>query len=98
MTYKILNNSLYSCDTWGNIKMKISENVVFGTYDDTTSSFLVTKGDGKVEIRDKNGNIKRLVASDGVEARFGSPNEIVVRKRDGRTCVVDWWGNVKRCI
>lgn len=98
MVFKILNKNLYSCDIWGNVIRKISENVLFGTWDDSTSNFLVTKEDGKVELKDLNGNIIRVLAYDAIEARFQSSNDIIVRKKDGRTLIVDKWGNVKRYI
>jgi len=96
MNFKILNKTLYSCDKWGNIRMKISENVVFGTWDDKTSMFLVTKDDGKLEIRDVYGNILRILAKDAIEGRFQSSDEVVVRRKDGKTHVIDRWGNIRR--
>ncbi len=97
MEYKILNQSLYICDRMGNLGRRISENVVYGTFDDKTSTFLVTKMDGKVELRDTNGNLRRVVSSDTIEARY-SGIEIIIRKKDGRTCIIDQMGNVKRYI
>ena len=57
MEYKIVNRTLYTCDKWGNLGRRISENVTFGTFDEKTSTFLITKIDGKVETRDINGNV-----------------------------------------
>jgi S-adenosylmethionine hydrolase len=98
MNYKILNRNLYTTDVYGNILRRISENVTFGTYDDKTSTFLVTKIDGKVELKDIYGNIIRTISSDVIEARFQSSDDIIVRKKDGRNCILDKYGNVKRYI
>jgi hypothetical protein len=95
MEYKIINRNLYICDKWGNLGRRISENVAFGTFDDKTSTFLVTKTDGKVELRDINGTIKRIISNDGIEARFQDVN-IILRKKDGKTCIVDRSGNIQR--
>jgi hypothetical protein len=97
MHYKILNKILYRTDQWGNTQRIITENVSFGTYDDKTSTFLVTKLDGKVELRDSNGNILRIISNVGIEARFES-NDIILRMKDGRTCLVDRAGNMKRFL
>ena len=97
MEYKILNRTLFLCDKWGNTTRRISENVSFGTFDDKTSTFLVTKTDGKVEIKDINGNLKRTISSDGIEARFYG-DDLIIRKKDGRTCIVDKVGNIRRYI
>jgi len=97
MEFKILNKSLFICDRYGNVGRKISENVLFGTFDEKTSMFLVTKFDGKVELRDMNGNISRTISNDGFEARFHG-NEIILRKKDGKTCIVDRYGNIQRYI
>lgn len=97
MDYKIVNQSLYLCDRIGNIGRRIAESVSFGTFDDKTSTFLITKMDGKVELRDTNGNLKRTLINDSIEARF-SGDEIIVRKKDGRTCLIDKVGNIKRYI
>jgi hypothetical protein len=96
MYYKILNKLLYRTDQWGNINRVITDNVSFATYDDKTSNFLVTKLDGKVELRDANGNILRLISTVGVEARFESNNDIILRMNDGKTCIIDRSGNIKR--
>jgi hypothetical protein len=97
MNYKILNKELYLCDKWGNVGRRISENVAFGTFDDKTSVFLITKIDGKLELRDINGNIIRVISSDVLEARFQS-DEIILRKKDGKNLVIDRFGNIKRAI
>jgi hypothetical protein len=97
MNYKIVNKTLYLCDNYGNLGRRISENVSFGTFDDKTSTFLITKTDGKVELKDVNGNILRTISSDGYEARFQS-NDIVLRKKDGKTCIIDRYGNIRRYI
>ena len=47
MYYKIVNSTLYVCDHYGNIGRRIAENVGFGTFDDDTSTFLVTRLNGK---------------------------------------------------
>ena len=98
MYYKILNKILYKTDQWGNTTRIITDNVSFGTYDDKTSTFLITKLDGKVELRDSNGNILRLISNVGVEARFESNNDIILRMKDGRTCIVDRNGNMRRFL
>ena len=95
MYYKILNKILYRTDEWGNTNRIITENVTFGTFDDKTQTFLVTKFDGKVELRDSNGNMLRLISTVGIEARFES-NDIILRMKDGRTCIVDRNGNLRR--
>lgn len=97
MYYKILNKILYRTDQWGNTNRIITENVSFGTYDEKTSTFLVTKLDGKVELRDSNGNILRIISTVGMEARFES-NDIILRMKDGRTCIVDRNGNIRRFL
>jgi hypothetical protein len=98
MNYKIVNNSLYTCDLYGNLHRKISENVSLGTFDEKTSYFLVTKIDGKLELRDINGNIIRTIFSDVIEARFQSSDDIIVRKKDGSNIIIDRSGNIKRNI
>lgn len=95
MYYKIVNKILYKCDQWGNPNLHITDNVSFATYDDKTSTFLVTKYDGKVELRTSSGNIFRIISSLGVEARFESA-EIILRMKDGRTGVFDRDGNLRR--
>jgi hypothetical protein len=97
MNYKILNKTLFICDKWGNIGRRISENVAFGTFDDKTSVFLVTKSNGDVEIKDVNGNLTRIISRDSMEARFQG-DDIIIRKNDGRTCIVDRVGNIRRYI
>jgi hypothetical protein len=97
MEYKIINKTLYICDKWGNLGRRISENVVFGTFDDNTSTFLVTKTDGKVELKDINGTVRRVISNDGFEARFQG-DDIILRKKDGRTCIVDRSGNIQRYV
>jgi hypothetical protein len=97
MNYKIVNKSLYLCDIYGNPGRRISENVLFGTFDDKTSIFLITKTDGKLELKDVNGNILRTISSDVYEARFQS-DDIIIRKKDGKTCISDRYGNIKRYI
>lgn len=97
MDYKILNKTLFICDEWGNLGKRISENVAFGTFDDKTSLFLVTKSNGDVEIKDVNGNLTRTISSDSMEARFQG-DDIIIRKNDGRTCIVDRVGNIRRYI
>jgi hypothetical protein len=97
MEYKIINRTLYICDKWGNLGRRISENVAFGTFDEKTSTFLVTKTDGKVELRDLNSTVKRIISNDGLEARFHD-NDIILRKKNGKTCIVDRSGNVQRYL
>jgi hypothetical protein len=97
MEYKIINRTLYICDKWGNLGRRISENVVFGTFDEATSTFLVTKTDGKVELKDINGTVRRVISNDGFEARFHDSG-IILRKKDGRTCIVDRYGNIQRYL
>ncbi len=97
MNYKIVNKVLYVCDRYGNPGRRISENVSFSTFDDKTSMFLITKIDGKVELRDINGNITRVISSDVQEARF-QQDEIILRKKDGKNCITDKFGNIKRYI
>lgn len=97
MNYKIFNQSLYLCDAIGNIGRRISDNVNFATYDETTKVFLITKSDGKLETKDINGNNIRVLHDGVLEARF-SGNDIIVRKRDGRNLIIDRVGNIKRYI
>jgi len=97
MIYKIVNQSLFLCDGIGNPGRRISENVNFATYDDTTKVFLITKSDGKLETKDINGNSIRVIHDGVLEARF-SGNDIIVRKRDGRNLIIDRVGNIKRYI
>lgn len=97
MDFKIVNSNLFICDRWGNTSRRISENCAFGTYDEVTKTFLVTKNDGKLELKDINGNLQRVVSLGVLEARF-SGKEIIVRKKDGKTCVIDRVGNILRFI
>lgn len=97
MNYKIVNKTLFICDKWGNPGRRISENVSFGTFDETTMFFLITKSDGKLELKDINGNLQRVILTDVHEARFQS-QDIIARKKDGRTCLVDRYGNIKRYL
>jgi S-adenosylmethionine hydrolase len=96
MIYKIVNKNLYTSDIYGNIIRRISENVSFGTFDEKTSTFLITKIDGKVELKDTYGNIIRVISSDVIEARFQSADDIIVRKKDGKNFIIDKYGNIKR--
>ena len=97
MYYKIVNKILYKCDQWGNPNLHIADNVSFATYDDKTSTFLVTKCDGKVELRNDSGNLFRIISNVGVEGRFES-TDIILRMKDGKTGVFDRNGNLKRYL
>lgn len=98
MYYKIVNKTLFRCDQFGNPVRAISENVSFGTFDEKTQTFLVTKLNGVVELKDYNGTIIRTILSNnGVEARF-DPTGIVIRTTDGRTRLVDRNGTIKRFL
>lgn len=81
----------------GNLGRRISESVSFGTFDDDSNIFLITRTDGKVELRDTNGNHKRTLINNSIEARFCG-KDIIVRKNDGKTCLIDKVGNIKRYI
>lgn len=95
MNYKIKNQTLYICDTYGNTGRRIAENVSFGTYDESQNIFLVTLLNGKVETRDSNGNQIRTITENAIEARF-SGTDLIIRKIDGRTEVRDKHGNLIR--
>lgn len=97
MNYKIVNSSLFICDKWGNPGRKISSNVAFGTFDEKSNVFLVTKVDGKLEIKDTDGNLIRNISKDVYEARFLG-EDIVIRKQNGKNCIIDRFGNFKRYI
>ena len=95
MMFKILNQSLYICDIMGNLGRKISENVAFGTYDESQKIFLITGIDGKLETKDITGNPIRVLSQGVLEARF-SGTDILVRKKDGKNVLIDKAGNIKR--
>ncbi len=95
MNYKIVNQTLFICDTYGNTSRRISENCAFGTFDESSKTFLVTKTDGKLELKDINGNLHRVITTDVVEARFNG-SSIMVRKKDGKSYLFDKYGNSKR--
>lgn len=95
MNYKIINQSLYLSDNYGNIGRLISNTVNFATFDETNKVFLITNVDGKLETKDINGNNIRVIAHEVLEARF-SGTDILIRKRDGKNVLVDKIGNVKR--
>ena len=95
MIFKILNQSLYICDTMGNLGRRISENVAFGTYDESQKIFLITSIDGKLETKDIAGNPIRVLSQGVLEARF-SGTDILVRKKDGKNVLIDKAGNIKR--
>ncbi|RAR73735.1 hypothetical protein [Flavobacterium aciduliphilum] len=97
MNYKISNQTLFICDTYGNTGRRIADNVSFGTYDDAQKIFLVTSINGKVETRDINGNQIRTITENAIEARF-SGTDLIIRKTDGRTEVRDRMGNLKRYL
>ncbi len=98
MYYKIVNSVLYNCDKFGNILRKICDNVSFATFSDESSIFLITSKNGKVETRDKSGNLIRTISkSENIEARFVG-SDILVRKSDGRNCILDKFGNIRRYI
>ena len=98
MNYKIVNGILYKCDQFGNILRKICDNVHFATLNDTSSIFLITSKNGNVETRDQNGNLIRVISkSENIEARFVG-SDILVRKSDGRNCILDKFGNIRRYI
>lgn len=93
--FKILNQSLYICDNMGNLGRRISENVAFGTYDESQKIFLITGIDGKLETKDIAGNNIRVLSQGVLEARF-SGTDILVRKKDGKNVLIDKVGNIKR--
>ena len=95
MMFKILNQSLYICDNMGNLGRRISENVAFGTYDESQKIFLITGIDGKLETKDIAGNNIRVLSQGVLEARF-SGTDILVRKKDGKNVLIDKVGNIKR--
>lgn len=95
MMFKIVNQSLYLCDSIGNLGRRISENVAFGTYDETQKIFLITKVNGSLETKDIMGNNIRVLSQGVLEARF-SGTDILVRKRDGKNVLIDKMGNIKR--
>lgn len=95
MMFKILNQSLYLCDSIGNLGRRISENVAFGTYDESQKIFLITKVNGSLETKDIMGNNIRVLSQGVLEARF-SGTDILVRKRDGKNVLIDKMGNIKR--
>lgn len=97
MNYKIVNQSLFLMDNIGNIGRRISDNVSFATYDDSSKVFLVTRVDGKLETKDIMGNPIRVLQEGVLEARF-SGDDIIVRKRDGKNVIIDRVGNIKRYI
>ena len=97
MYFKIVNKTLYKCDKVGNPNQFVASDVSFGTYDEKTNSFLVTKFDGKLELRDYNGNMLRLISTSAIEARFDN-SDIIVRTKDGKTCVMDRNGNLRRYL
>jgi len=79
----------------GNLGRRISENVAFGTYDDSQNIFLITNIDGKLETKDIGGNNIRVLSQGVLEARF-SGTDILVRKKDGKNVLIDKAGNIKR--
>jgi hypothetical protein len=93
--FKIVNQSLYLCDSIGNLGRRISENVAFGTYDEAQKIFLITKVNGSLETKDIMGNNIRVLSQGVLEARF-SGTDILVRKRDGKNVLIDKMGNIKR--
>jgi hypothetical protein len=95
MMFKIVNQSLYLCDSIGNLGRRISENVAFGTYDESQKIFLITKVNGSLETKDIMGNNIRVLSQGVLEARF-SGTDILVRKRDGKNVLIDKMGNIKR--
>jgi|LakMenE01Jun11ns_1017448.scaffolds.fasta_scaffold8059206_1 hypothetical protein len=97
MYYKIVNKILYKTDQWGNPNLQIADNVQFATYDDKTLTFLVTKFDGKVELRNSQGNLFRIISNVGLEGRFES-KDIILRMKDGKTGVFDRDGNLRRYL
>lgn len=97
MNYKIVNQSLFTCDTYGNTGRRIADNVSFGTYDESRKIFLVTSLNGKVDTRDSGGNHIRTITDNAIEARF-SGADLIIRKNDGKTEVRDLVGNLKRYI
>jgi hypothetical protein len=79
----------------GNLGRRISENVAFGTYDESQKIFLITSIDGKLETKDIGGNPIRVLLQGVLEARFAG-TDILVRKKDGRNVLIDKAGNIKR--
>jgi hypothetical protein len=79
----------------GNLGRRISENVAFGTYDESQKIFLITSIDGKLETKDIGGNPIRVLSQGVLEARF-SGTDILVRKKDGKNVLIDKVGNIKR--
>ena len=95
MFTKIENSVLYTCDKHGNKLKHIAKDVAFATFSDTQKIFLVTSLNGNVDIRDENGNLRRQVGKNAIEARFDS-TDILVRTKDGKNERRDQYGNLTR--
>jgi hypothetical protein len=95
--FKIINNTLYFCDNWGNLHRKIADNVSLASYDDKSKTFLVTKKDGKLELINDNSTVLRTLHLSVTEGRYQG-DQIVARLKDGRNCIIDKNGNIQRWL
>jgi hypothetical protein len=94
----IKNDSLYTSDRHGNTGTRICESVSNAYWSDGQDIFLITKLNGKVEIRDRHGNLTRCICENAKDARFSDGTNIQVRMNDGQNRVLDKFGNLVRVL
>lgn len=69
MGFTIKKDVLYTCDKWGNTGHRVAENVSNAHYSESKELFLVVKLNGSVELRDKNGNPRGMIAENAKDAK-----------------------------
>ena len=92
MEFTVKKDVLYTCDKWGNTGHRVAENVSNAHYSESKELFLVVKLNGSVELRDKNGNPRGMIAENAKDAKFDG-DKFIIRMNDGSTRSVDKWGN-----
>lgn len=98
MNFKIDGVTLYTCDRYGNKGRKISDKVVFASYNESRKMFVVVGLDGVVQTRDGYGNPIREVCENAVEARFIDNKNLIVRTKNGGTEQRDEYGFLIRTL
>lgn len=92
----IKNDTLFTCDKYGNTGIQIAREVSNAYWSDDQSLFLITKINGEVLTTDRYGNTIRTICKEAKDARFDSGTNISVRMFDGKNRVLDKYGNLVR--
>ena len=94
----IKNDTLFTCDKFGSIGIKIAEKVSNAYWSEDQNIFLITKINGQVITADRYGSDTRNICKEARDARFDSGTNILVRMFDGRNCIFDKYGSHIRTL